>query len=540
MASAPLSLPGPTIQDSQQEWRYNTPSPYEIESPPHFENPLIAPRPHRLDPSIPANMARSLDDQIYQQRQQPQHASVNYTPGFSVPAPPPPPQQQQQQQNWSPRRSRPIHGQPRSTPIPLIFHPAHLKAHISTSPTTTTIHTILDAPPADPLTASDSRQRPPFPHPQPRTQDRLAQGRLLRHRARPTRPHRHRPAHPTPHHPRPRHRPPSPHSRPPRPPTRQLVQSGARRHKYAGVYSGGDWDEGDVDCDGAFPEYVRTTRTATTTPMHASLSGAARSSESLPHGHGAPPRPALPPILPDSRPASPPLLSHLASLTTPQPAYVYAPNSPKSPSRPPLRPLHPPNPSSSPTRRWQTPLARPSALSGGAGQVGPRGGGGADVALSKWFLCGSGGAADSAGGGGEGGNLRGCGEGPAERGVCDEGLLYYAELGVGGPKALRAALMWHFRAREHGNPDAPARLFIPYPHRPPRPSPQERDTISIAETKLVHRRTLGNAAAEPAVGQTFPAIYQGTRTSSGAAAAAGTGTRQGGGRRVGRWVLWWV
>lgn len=30
--------------------RYATPSPYE-ESPPHFERPLVAPRPHRLDPS---------------------------------------------------------------------------------------------------------------------------------------------------------------------------------------------------------------------------------------------------------------------------------------------------------------------------------------------------------------------------------------------------------------------------------------------------------------------------------------------------------
>jgi hypothetical protein len=40
----------------QQAERYNTPSRYELESPPHFENPLIAPRPHRLDHSIPSNV----------------------------------------------------------------------------------------------------------------------------------------------------------------------------------------------------------------------------------------------------------------------------------------------------------------------------------------------------------------------------------------------------------------------------------------------------------------------------------------------------
>jgi len=79
----------------QQTERYNTPSRYELESPPHFENPLIAPRPHRLDHSIPANvcpfssfverscllvqMARTLDDQVHQQQQ------INYTPGFAIP-----------------------------------------------------------------------------------------------------------------------------------------------------------------------------------------------------------------------------------------------------------------------------------------------------------------------------------------------------------------------------------------------------------------------------------------------------------------------
>jgi hypothetical protein len=38
----------------EQETRRNTPSPYEL---PHFSPPLPAPRPHRFDPSIPANVS---------------------------------------------------------------------------------------------------------------------------------------------------------------------------------------------------------------------------------------------------------------------------------------------------------------------------------------------------------------------------------------------------------------------------------------------------------------------------------------------------
>ena len=44
--------------------KYNTPSVYELESPPHFENPLIAPRPHKVDRSIPANVGRLQFDDV--------------------------------------------------------------------------------------------------------------------------------------------------------------------------------------------------------------------------------------------------------------------------------------------------------------------------------------------------------------------------------------------------------------------------------------------------------------------------------------------
>ncbi|RDB30166.1 Chitin synthase regulatory factor 4 [Hypsizygus marmoreus] len=74
----------------------------QYESPPHFDDPLAAPRPHRIDPSIPANMANTLDDHVYNQLPQP---SINYNPGFAIPqqqgrgpSPLPPPQGAE----WSP------------------------------------------------------------------------------------------------------------------------------------------------------------------------------------------------------------------------------------------------------------------------------------------------------------------------------------------------------------------------------------------------------------------------------------------------------
>lgn len=45
--------PVPPDLREQETWR-NTPSPYEL---PHFSPPLPAPRAHRYDPSIPANVS---------------------------------------------------------------------------------------------------------------------------------------------------------------------------------------------------------------------------------------------------------------------------------------------------------------------------------------------------------------------------------------------------------------------------------------------------------------------------------------------------
>lgn len=91
----------PPVPPVPQELRYD--------SPPHFADPIAAPRPHRVDPSIPANvsscslivshlmslkMAYNLEE----------YSGVNYSPGFTVPQPahghaplPPPPGTE-----WSP------------------------------------------------------------------------------------------------------------------------------------------------------------------------------------------------------------------------------------------------------------------------------------------------------------------------------------------------------------------------------------------------------------------------------------------------------
>ena len=56
----PLPPPLPQAVRVQNEV-ISTPSRYEVEeSPPRFENPMIAPRPHRVDRSIPTNVCVGL------------------------------------------------------------------------------------------------------------------------------------------------------------------------------------------------------------------------------------------------------------------------------------------------------------------------------------------------------------------------------------------------------------------------------------------------------------------------------------------------
>ncbi|TCD63678.1 hypothetical protein EIP91_005122 [Steccherinum ochraceum] len=85
---------------------------------PHFENPLIAPRPHKLQPDVPANMVRQLDDQLAQPQQHYHQRTYSSTgpqqppaASFSMPMPnqdaprgrsPLPPAPQGNSSDWSP------------------------------------------------------------------------------------------------------------------------------------------------------------------------------------------------------------------------------------------------------------------------------------------------------------------------------------------------------------------------------------------------------------------------------------------------------
>jgi len=113
------------------------------------------------------------------------------------------------------------------------------------------------------------------------------------------------------------------------------------------------------------------------------------------------------------------------------------------------------------------------------------------MALSKWFLCGSGeGTQDEEGGFDKDESLAWTfAEKAARKGLpsAEFAMGYYAEVGVGGPKDLQAAIKWYTRAREHGNADAAERLAALQQPLPAALSRHEHDTIT--ENKLVRKRT---------------------------------------------------
>ncbi|KZP30970.1 HCP-like protein [Athelia psychrophila] len=108
----------------------------------------------------------------------------------------------------------------------------------------------------------------------------------------------------------------------------------------------------------------------------------------------------------------------------------------------------------------------------------------ADMALSKWFLCGSEGAfpkdEDLAYTFAEKAAVRGLGS-------AEFAMGYYAEVGVGPVKDVEAARAWYTKAAEHGNTDANDRLVaLGAPGNAPLSRQQHDD---ITETKLVRKRT---------------------------------------------------
>jgi TPR repeat protein len=130
----------------------------------------------------------------------------------------------------------------------------------------------------------------------------------------------------------------------------------------------------------------------------------------------------------------------------------------------------------------------------------------ADMALSKWFLCGSEGAFDK-----DESLAFTFAEKAARKGLpsAEFAMGYYTEVGVGGPKDIEAARKWYTRvsnksdashlpylmylftpciqASQHGNTDATDRLAALSQPAPAALSRQEHDNLT--EVKLVRKRT---------------------------------------------------
>ncbi|KAI0300592.1 hypothetical protein B0F90DRAFT_1817633 [Multifurca ochricompacta] len=122
----------------------------------------------------------------------------------------------------------------------------------------------------------------------------------------------------------------------------------------------------------------------------------------------------------------------------------------------------------------------------------------ADMALSKWFLCGSEGAFDK-----DESLAFTFAEKAARKGLpsAEFAMGYYMEVGVGGPKDIEAARKWYTRASQHGNTDAAERLAALSQPAPQALSRQEHDNLT--ETTLVRKRTQAKQrsdAREPTVG----------------------------------------
>lgn len=108
----------------------------------------------------------------------------------------------------------------------------------------------------------------------------------------------------------------------------------------------------------------------------------------------------------------------------------------------------------------------------------------ADMALSKWFLCGAEGAFDK-----DEGLAFTFAEKAARRGLpsAEFAMGYYKEVGVGGEKDIQESMRWYSLAAEHGNTDAVERIAALNQVVPQALSRQEHDTIT--EAKLVRKRT---------------------------------------------------
>ncbi|KAF8319199.1 hypothetical protein F5887DRAFT_905608 [Amanita rubescens] len=115
----------------------------------------------------------------------------------------------------------------------------------------------------------------------------------------------------------------------------------------------------------------------------------------------------------------------------------------------------------------------------------------ADMALSKWFLCGSGDDPSSPGHFEKDEGLAWTfADKAARRGLpsAQFAMGYYAEVGVGGTKDVNVAIKWYKKARDNGNTDAAERLDALDQSVPQALSREQHDVIT--EDKLVRKRTM--------------------------------------------------
>lgn len=131
----------------------------------------------------------------------------------------------------------------------------------------------------------------------------------------------------------------------------------------------------------------------------------------------------------------------------------------------------------------------------------------ADMALSKWFLCGSEGAFDK-----DEGLAWTFAEKAAKKGLpsAEFAMGYYAEVGVGGPKDMESARMWYQKAADHGNEDAKERLRSLSQPAPQAISREEHQNLT--EVTLVRKRTQAKQRSDAAgVAPTQMSAGQGQR-----------------------------
>ncbi|KAF8137269.1 HCP-like protein [Boletus edulis] len=115
----------------------------------------------------------------------------------------------------------------------------------------------------------------------------------------------------------------------------------------------------------------------------------------------------------------------------------------------------------------------------------------ADMALSKWFLCGAEGAFEK-----DESLAFTFAEKAARKGLpsAEFAMGYYKEVGVGGPKDIEAARKWYQLASDHDNTDATERLAVLSQPSPQSLSRQEHDNIT--DVKLVRKRTQAKQRSE--------------------------------------------